>query len=183
MLAMGHLLPLIALAAVATTAQNRGVLLVATEASHDADFSQTVVLLLDHDSHKATGLVLNRPVKIPLAEVFPDVKAGAALDQTAWAGGPILVGVNALLRSKTAPTEAYRVVRRVYLIPGKPRIEAEIAAGTQPSSFRVYLGVCGWGPGQLEDEIQRGLWRVVPDSDGAIFDAKPGTLWARLVRR
>lgn len=182
MLAMGYLLPLIALFAGVAVAQERGVLLVAAKLSRDADFSQTIVLLLDHDAHKATGLVLNRPVKISLAEVFPGLKAGAALEQTAWAGGPILVGVNALLRSKTPPTEAYRVVRQVYLIPDEADIRDEIVKGGPGRSLRVYLGVVGWGAGQLENEIRRGLWRVMPGSADAIFDAAPGTLWARLTR-
>jgi putative transcriptional regulator len=182
MLAMGHLLLVLALAAGVAAAQDRGALLVATEKSRDADFSQTVILLLDRDAHKATGLVLNRPVKISLPEVFPELKTGSGLGQTAWAGGPILIGVNALLRAKTPPTETDRVLPHVFLIASKPRMHAEIAAGTPPGSFRVYLGVCGWGAGQLESEIGRGLWRVLPGTAEAVFDAAPGTLWARLTR-
>ena len=89
---MGHLLALIVLAASVASAQERGSLLVATVASHDADFFQTVILLLDHDAHKATGLVVNRPVKISLAEVFPQLKTGAGLEQTAWVGGTDIGG-------------------------------------------------------------------------------------------
>jgi len=179
MLAMGHLLPLIALAAATMAAQNTGALLVATEASHDTDFAGTVVLVLDHDVHRATGLVLNRPVKISLAEVFPELKTGPALGQTAWAGGPVLLGVNALLRSGTPRAGLDRVLSGVYLIADKQRMRAEIA-GTPAASFRVYLGVCGWGAGQLESEIRRGLWRAVPGSADLVFDAKPDTLWERL---
>jgi putative transcriptional regulator len=180
MLAMGHLLPLLALVAALAAAQDRGALVVATEATRDADSSRTVILLLDHDAHKATGLVLNRPVKISLLEVFPELKKGAGLNQTAWAGGPILIGVNALLRAKTAPAGADPVLPRVYLIASKQRMRAEIAAGTRASSFRVYLGVCGWGAGQLESEIRRGLWRVTGGSADVVFDAAPGTSWTRL---
>jgi putative transcriptional regulator len=183
MLAMGRWWPLIAFVAGIAAAQDRGALLVASRATHDADLARTVILVLDHDAHKATGLVLNRPVKIALAEVFPDLKTGAGLTQTAWAGGPIMLGVNALVRSKTPPAEAYRVMRQVYLIPGDPGIRSAIAAGMPGSSFRVYLGVCGWGAGQLENEVERGLWRVVPGSAGAVFDATPATLWNRLIKR
>jgi putative transcriptional regulator len=180
MLAMGHLLPLIALATATMAAQDTGALLVATEASHDTDFARTVVLILDHDVHRATGLVLNRPVKISLAEVFPELKTGPALVQTAWAGGPVLLGVNTLLRSRTTRAGLDRVLPGVYLIVDKQRMRAEIAAGTAAASFRVYLGMCGWGAGQLESEIRRGLWRAVPGSADLVFDAKPDTLWERL---
>ena len=182
MLAMGHLLPLIALAAATIAGQDTGTLLVATEASHDTDFARTVVLVLDHDVHRATGLVLNRPVRISLAEVFRELKAGRALAQTAWAGGPVLLGVNALLRSRSPRAGLERVLPGVYLIADKPHMRAEIAAGTPAASFRVYLGVCGWSAGQLESEIKRGLWRTVTGSADLVFDAKPDTLWARLTR-
>ncbi len=186
MLAMGHLLPLIALAAATMAAQETGSILVATETSHDTDFARTVVLMLDHDVHRATGLVLNRPVKISLAEVFPDVfpelKAGPALGQSARAGGPVLLGVNALLRARSPRAGLDRVLPGVYLIADKRRMRVEIVAGTPAASFRVYLGVCGWGAGQLESEIKRGLWREVPGSADPVFDAKPDTLWERLRR-
>jgi len=180
MLAMGHLLPLIALATATIAGQETGAILLATEASHDTDFAHTAVLVLDHDVHRATGLVLNRPVKISLAEVFAELKAGPALAQTAWAGGPVLLGVNALLRSRTPRAGLDRVLRGVYLISDKQRMRAEIAAGTPAASFRVYLGACGWGAGQLESEISRGLWRIVPGSADLVFDAKPDALWGRL---
>jgi len=184
MLAMGHLLPLIALAAATMAAQNTGALLVATEASHDTDFARTVVLMLDHDVHQATGLVLNRPVKISLAEVFqdvfPELKSQPALGQTAWAGGPVLLGVNALLRSRTPRASLDRVLPGLYLIADKQHMRVEIVAGTPATSFRVYLGMCGWGAGQLESEIKRGLWRAVPGSADLVFDARPDTLWERL---
>jgi len=176
MLAVGHLLLAATIAAGALAAQERGALLVATEASRDADFSKTVVLVIVHDSHEATGLVLNRPVKIPLAEVFPGVKTS----QTAWAGGPVLLGVNALLLTKAAPGDASRILRDVYLITSRSRMRGLMDAG---SSLRVYLGVCGWGRGQLENEIQRGLWLVKPGSADMVFDAAPVTLWKRLSRR
>lgn len=182
MLAVGRLLLLLAIIGGALGAQERGALLVATEASHDTGFSRTVVLLLDHDKDKATGLVLNRPVKISLAEVFPEMKISGP-EQSVWAGGPVLLGVNALLRSRTAPADGTRVLPHVYLIDSKGRMLAEITARTPANSFRVYLGVCGWGAGQLESEIGRGLWRVLPGSADAVFDGSPATLWTRLSRQ
>jgi len=179
MLAVGHLLLAFAISTGVIAAQDRGALLVATGASRDADFTQTVVLILDHDAHKTTGLVLNRPVRISLAEIFP----GLTTRQTAWAGGPVLLGVNALLRTKTPPADADRVLRSVYLITDKPTLRHTVAAGISSDSFRVYLGVCGWGAGQLESEIHRRLWHILPGSADLVFDEAPVTLWKRLSQR
>ena len=166
----------------AGAAQDRGTLLVATSATHDTDFERTVVVLVEHDSHRAAGLVLNRPVKITLAEVFPDLTAAGARNQTAWAGGPVFVGVNALLRSRTAVPQTDPLLPGVRLTSDKPRIRALIAAGAPVDSIRIYLGVCGWAGGQLESEIRRGLWRIMPGSADAVFDRAPSTLWTRLAR-
>jgi len=165
---------------VAAMAQDPGALLVATSATRDTDFDRTVVVLVEHDSRRATGLVLNRPVKITLAEVFPDLAAAGARSQTVWAGGPVFIGVNALLRSKIAVPHSDALLPGVRLISEKPRIRAQIASGAPSPSIRVYLGVCGWGAGQLEGEIRRGLWRVVPGSADAVFDPAPDSLWTRL---
>jgi putative transcriptional regulator len=177
---MNRLLWVATLAITGGAAQDPGALLVATSATRDTDFERTVIVLVEHDSHRATGLVLNRPVKITLAEVFPDLTAISARNQTGWAGGPVLIGVNALLRSRSAVPHTDLLLPGVRLISEKPRIRAQIAGGAPAASIRVYLGVCGWGAGQLESEVRRGLWRVVPGSADAVFDPAPDSLWTRL---
>jgi len=177
---MNRVMLIAALIALPAIAQDPGALLVATSATRDTDFDRTVVVLVEHDAQRATGLVLNRPVKITLAEVFPDLTAPGARNQTAWAGGPVFIGVNALLRSRTALPHTDPLLPGVRLIADKPLIRAQIAAGAPPGTIRVYLGVCGWGSRQLEDEIRRGLWRVAPGSADAVFDAAPDSLWTRL---
>jgi len=170
MLAMVRLLAAAAMT-MALAAQERGSLLVATEASRDPDFARSVVLVIEHDAHHASGLMVNRPTRIALAEAL-----GAGRD-TVWAGGPVLLGVNALVRVKAAPAGADRVLPGIYLITDKRRMRAELAAG---HPMRVYVGMCGWGGGQLEGEVRRGLWRAVPGSAALVFDPDPGTLWRRL---
>jgi len=167
-------------AMIGALAQDPGALLVATSATHDTDFERTVIVLVEHDSRRATGLVLNRPVKITLGEVFPDLTATSARSQTAWAGGPVFLGVNALLRSKTAVLHADPLLPGVLLMSDKQRIRAQIASGAPAAGIRVYIGVCGWGAGQLESEIRRGLWRVMPGSTESVFDPAPDSLWTRL---
>lgn len=171
-----------ALFALTAWAQSPGVLLVATPATRDTDFERTVIVLVEQDAHRATGLVLNRPAKIRLCEVFPDLSAPNVRNQAVWAGGPIFIGMNALLRSKTRAPGGEKLVPGVLLISGRAQIRAQLASDTQLDSIRVYLGVCGWGAGQMESEIGRGLWRVLPGSAEAIFDAQPDSLWTRLTR-
>jgi putative transcriptional regulator len=158
----------------------RGSLLIAPPASADNDFARTVVLVLHKDEHGSIGIVLNRPVKMRLAEVFPEIREGKGLDQQAWAGGPVMLGINALLRTARPPNGADTLLPGVSLLATRDLMHAQIAAGTPPSAFRVYVGLCGWGPGQLEDEMRRGLWRVALANAAVVFDPAPDTLWTRL---
>ncbi len=158
----------------------RGSLLVATSASRDSDFAETVVLILHNDERGAVGIVLNRPLTMRLGEVFPEVRQGSGLRQPAWAGGPVPLGINALLRTGKPPQGADAVLPGVFVLATRDLMRAQIAAGTPATRFRVYIGQCGWGAGQLHGELQRGLWRVVPATAAIVFDTAPETLWPRL---
>ena len=46
--------------------------------------------------------------------------------------------------------------------------------------FRVFTGYSGWGPEQLESEMQQGAWIVLPAHGDVIFDTPPQNLWEKL---
>jgi len=51
------------------------------------------------------------------------------------------------------------------------------------ASFRVFAGYAGWGPGQLQDEIDEGAWYVVAAEPADVFDPEPEQLWRAVLRR
>jgi len=157
-----------------------GKILVASRQSHDADFAQSVILLVRHDRQASVGLFLNRPLNIPLSEVYPELKQGQL---KLYAGGPLTVGIRALYRSPTRPTGAMPILADVSMISTKTLLGKMVDAGTPSSVFRVYAGFTGWSPGQLRDEIARGLWHVVAGDAGLVFDPHPETMWSRLIGR
>ncbi len=159
---MGHLFPLLAMAIFAhSQTLATGSLLVATPKSLDPDFSRTVVLLIHYDSEAAIGLILNKPTDVPISEVLPEAKGQPI---KVYAGGPVMIGVRALLRTNSAPFYT--------LITKRTQILDRIASAPPPASFRIYAGYTGWTTRQLESEVARGLWKVAP--------VDPGTLWPRL---
>ena len=48
---------------------------------------------------------------------------------------------------------------------------------------RVFAGVAGWGPEQLEDELERDDWIIEPADSNDIFTEDPDGLWSALLRR
>ncbi len=51
------------------------------------------------------------------------------------------------------------------------------------TEFRVYAGYAGWAAGQLEGEIDRGGWHVLPGDADMVFDSAPLELWRELIAR
>jgi len=94
-----------------------------------------------------------------------------------------LPNVLALLRANAMPEGAEHITGKVYLVSTGTLLEKTLAKRPDPADFRVYLGYCGWSPGQLESETSQGFWRVLSGSADIIFDSEPETLWSRLIER
>ena len=166
----GRLLVVILLGALAQAEELAvGELLIASRKSADPDLAKTVVLLVHYDEQGAIGLVVNRPSEVPLSEVFPALKAAAA---PVYKGGPIAIGIRALLRSRSKPGQAVHVFGDVSTISNKRLLDELVAAGTPSSSFRVYAGYTGWSVRQLKNEVALGLWTVLPGDAGVVFDPR-----------
>jgi putative transcriptional regulator len=47
--------------------------------------------------------------------------------------------------------------------------------------MRLVLGYAGWGPGQLENEIQENAWLIIEADVKDVFDANVEGLYKRLI--
>ncbi|HEY6292170.1 MAG TPA: YqgE/AlgH family protein, partial [Terriglobia bacterium] len=132
-----------------------GKLLVSSRDIGDPSFAHSVILLTQYDQHGAVGLMINRRTQAAISRVLKDVDTAKRGSDPVYIGGPVeLDAVLALLRSKKKPDEATSVLDEVYLASTKPALEKALAASLGSSDLRVYLGYCGWGGGQLENEVR-----------------------------
>jgi putative transcriptional regulator len=172
---MGRLALLLVFLAAATAAQDaeppNGVLLIAKPALADPNFRETVVLVTQTQDAQTVGVILNRPTQAKHA------KTGEAL----YFGGPVLRGVlAALFRSERAPeAPAFHVLKGIYLTMDPRNIEALPARPGQ--RYRLYDGFAGWLPRQLEGEIARDSWYVLPASEELVFRKDTAGMWRELV--
>jgi putative AlgH/UPF0301 family transcriptional regulator len=162
-----------------------GTFLVAGRDLGDPNFSETVILVLRYDEEEgAMGLIVNRRTDLPLSRVFEDVKGAKGRKDLAYMGGPVEPGnVLALLKSSTKLEDAERVFGNVYLISDKDLLEKTLADKADPGVFHIFLGYAGWGPGQLEHEMDLGAWHILPADAASVFDADPDSVWPKLIRR
>lgn len=162
-----------------------GRLLVAVPGLPDPNFRRTVVLLLDHSTDGAFGVVVNRPLEIDVEAVLPDWHPFTAEPHLLFQGGPVgldgALGV-ALLPSAgaAAPAGVDRVVGPFALVDLDAR---PVDLIEQVTELRVFAGHSGWAAGQLEAEIEAGDWIVVDAEAGDPFTADPERLWSAVLRR
>lgn len=162
----------------------RGKFLVARESLTDPNFRETVILLLEYEPDGALGVVINRPTDVPLAKLLPDVSELSGRPDLAFLGGPVARDrMILLIRASTAPAASARVLDDVF-ITSSLDVLRELSRGAEDARrFRAYVGYAGWGPRQLDDEIQRGDWSVTAGEPGSVFAKDPKSVWSELTER
>jgi putative transcriptional regulator len=170
--------------AAAEPANERAEFLVARKDMPDPNFHDAVVLVTRRGPGGAVGFIVNRPTDIPLGKALPDAKRLKGLDDKLYFGGPVMHDVVIFMfRSARARSGATEILPGVQASSDRPLLEELLARDKPTAGLRVYAGLAGWGPGQLESELDRGDWRRLAADAQSIFDEQPVTLWARLYRR
>jgi putative transcriptional regulator len=159
-----------------------GRLLVATPALQSPEFDRTVVLVLEHGDHGALGVVLNRPSELAVAEPLPQWEAYVVDPPVVFVGGPVAPSAAICLARARDDTEieAWRP-----LFDGLGTLDLEGHPDDIPvlDRLRVFAGYAGWGPEQLEGEIEEGAWFVVDSLPDDALSTEPGALWRTVLKR
>jgi putative transcriptional regulator len=145
-------------------------------------FQRTVVLICQHDSDGAFGLVLNRSAGSNAGDLIvadlPETLRASPL----FLGGPVQPSALSFLLTDSFIPDA-NVMPNLSL---GHSLDALIELGESFSStqrVKVFAGYAGWSPGQLEDEIKRDAWLTHPASLDLIFDVSPAQLWQKILRQ
>jgi putative transcriptional regulator len=157
-----------------------GQLLIAGASLWDPNFRRAVVLIGHHDDEGAVGVVLNRASEVSVAEAVPAlselVSPGAAL----FIGGPVRPEAAVVVADFEHPERAeILALDSIGFLPEETSVE-EIGGIRRA---RVFSGFAGWGPGQLEDELEQDSWVVEPALPDDIFTDDPERLWDDVLRR
>lgn len=157
-----------------------GQLLIAGPALVDPNFWRAVVLVGEHSEEGALGVVLNRSSETTVEEATPEL-AGLAKDMgLVHVGGPVQPSAVVVLADFAEPRDDDAlVVESVGFLPA----EVDPDELGELRRARVYVGYAGWGPGQLDSELEEGSWIVEPARADDVFTDAPEALWADVLRR
>ncbi len=171
----------VAIPSAAPAELGKGKLLVAARELADPHFAQSVVLLLGYGRLGALGVIINHPTTVRLSEILPDSFRTTPLAGVVYRGGPVAPTVMLLLfRAERQLAETEHVFADVYLSDSQTLTEDKIAQG---STFRIYAGHAGWAPGQLDNEVARGDWYIVPADTDTVFRKPAEHIWSELIQR
>jgi putative transcriptional regulator len=161
-----------------------GDLLVASILLADGVFNQTVVLMLDCDDDGALGVILNEISQTQLESVLPDWVPAVSEPRLLFHGGPVSPNGAICLASTAARGEEPPGWRPLFDNVGLLHLDTpiEIVKGAY-ADLRIFAGYAGWAPGQLQAEIDEGMWHVVSATYGDVFGTQPTELWRTVLRR
>lgn len=159
-----------------------GKILVTPRESPDPRFAESVILLVKYNGSGALGLMVNRRTTIPISRALKELPASAGHSDPIFVGGPVeLDTVFALARAPRSPEGATKVFGGITLITAMTPLQKAVAGDTSPKALRIFLGYCGWGPSQLENEVRRGGWYVFDAKEDLVFSSEPAKLWDKLI--
>jgi putative transcriptional regulator len=162
----------------------QGSFLVASRGLRDPNFAETVVLLVDYGRDGAMGLIVNWPTRMQLSQVLPEIEGLEGRDDRVFVGGPVAKWQMVLLvRSAAAPEDSRPVMDEVYFSSSRVLLESLAERQSDTVEFRTYVGHAGWAPGQLEAEVARGGWHILPGDAAVVFDPAPSEVWPDLIRQ
>lgn len=145
-------------------------LLISSPQLHDRFFDRSVVLMIHSDHEGALGLVINREGTVPLGAILKrlDIGQPPEVDTPTWWGGPVGPGTGFVLyRGHVDEEEGWNLGQEVAVSQSVERLAVLIQ---ESRSFQLVLGYAGWGPGQLDAEIESGSWLFADIDATLVFD-------------
>jgi putative transcriptional regulator len=158
----------------------KGHLLVAGPCLHDPNFRRAVVLVGEHGEEGALGVILNRTTGATVDDAVPELTALVDGADPIHVGGPVQPSAIVILAEFADPARADALVLAdIGFLPSE--VDPDEVGALRRA--RVFAGYAGWGPGQLDGELEEGSWSVEPAEPEDVFTREPEELWSDVLRR
>lgn len=166
-----------------------GQILIAMPSMSDPRFARTVIYLCAHNADGAMGLVLNRLINsITFKDLLEELKVEEPTPDNGSApaihfGGPVETGRGFVLHSVDYAGPDSMPLSGKFALTATVDILKAIAAGEGPQQHLLALGYAGWGPGQLDGELQENAWLSVEADPDLVFDGALDDKWDRALAK
>lgn len=172
---------LIAAGCAAAYAQDAGKSLLLVAAPELGGPFERTALVVAPLAGKHIGFILNRATDMKLSALFPDHPASATVADPVHIGGPEMNDALFALVRGDPGGQALQLSGELFVTGRADAIDRIIEQ--TPNDARYFAGFVGWQPGELENEIRRGIWYVADLDPGIVFRRDTGGMWEELVKR
>jgi putative transcriptional regulator len=158
----------------------KGQLLISSGGLFDPNFRHTVVLIGEHNADGALGVILNRALDVTVEAAVPPLAGLVPPGSTLFEGGPV---------QRTSPVMLAELARPdladILVFGGVGFLTGDVDDEVRPHILRarIFAGYSGWGPGQLETEMEADSWIVEPAREEDVFTDRPDVLWSHVLQR
>lgn len=151
--------------------------LIAMPAMDDPYFSRALVYVCEHNDQGALGIVVNKPLDMPLQDLFEKVDipldAAGLNNLPVYFGGPVQSDRGFVLHRPAGKWHSTLTVSDDIGLTSSRDVLQSLAAEGKPAEVLVALGYAGWSSGQLEHELAQNAWLTVPADLTIVFDLPP----------
>lgn len=163
-----------------------GKLLVAMPHMQDARFYKSLVFVCGHDENGAMGLIINQNVdNLNTQDLFTQMgmPANSCPNFPVFVGGPVEGSRGFVLHTSDYVAPSTLLVMNTFGLTSTVDILSVIAQGNGPRQMILALGYAGWGPGQLDSEIQSNSWLHIDADEELVFQVPPSQKWHKAIEQ
>jgi len=165
-----------------------GSLLIAPPSVRGNFWQKTVIFITEHHDRGAVGLVLNKASQMPVKEFASQHNVSLSVDGFVNIGGPVNVKAFTMLHSSEWSCSNTMKINKDFSLSSSGEILSALAMGNCPKYWRLFVGLCGWTPNQLENEIKgrppykhSQSWLVASSNLEIVFGLDGQTQWTESI--
>ena len=165
----------------------QGQFLLAMPSMGDPRFLRSVVYMVAHDSEGAMGFIINKRAEgLSLGDILKDMPETVAktglVNLPIYVGGPVQNDRGFVLHTSDYEKTQNDLSQDLPIaLTQSADVLVDAAHGRGPETMRLFLGYAGWGPGQIEGELQDNAWLVCDANIAEIFTSQSDDLYEKCV--
>ena len=165
----------------------QGQFLLAMPSMGDPRFLRSVVYMVAHDSEGAMGFIINKRAEgLSLGDILKDMPETVAktglVNLPVYVGGPVQNDRGFVLHTSDYEKTQNSLSQELPIaLTQSADVLVDAAHGRGPEKMRLFLGYAGWGPGQIEGELQDNAWLVCDANIAEIFTSQSDDLYEKCV--
>lgn len=167
-----------------------GNLLIAPPAIKGNFWYKTVILVTEHLSQGSVGLVVNKRSQLSIVEFGNQLGFDLDYPGYVYQGGPVNMKNLSFLHTTEWHCKNTLEINKDFAVSSADDILPRLAIGDHPKRWRIFLGMCGWGPEQLMGELKGNppwnhntSWCVATSDTDLVFDSDNKEQWTQALDR